>query len=275
MLAQEAVPDKANELAAIPPLLERLGAEDGLKGALVSIDAIATNADIAEAITGQGADYLLAVKANQPTLRAEVEAAFAEAGDALETHADLDKGHGRIEERRIAVLREVDWLDGERRFPGELRLPGAACLVRAETRVESRGATRTETRYFISSRALTATEAADGGARALGDREPPPLGARRHLRRRPVPPPQGTRRAKHGHRPPLRPQPRPHRHRQAIHQIQEKARRMGPRLSQQHPVTLVTWIGALRIPQTCTSHRQSDLLYFSVPANPLDVASML
>ena len=58
MLAQEAVPDKANELAAIPLLLERLGADEGLKGALVSIDAIATNADIAKAITGQGADYL-------------------------------------------------------------------------------------------------------------------------------------------------------------------------------------------------------------------------
>ena len=159
VLAQEAVPDKANELAAIPPLLARLGAEDGLKGALVSIDAIATNQDIAEAITDQGADYLLAVKANQPSLRAEVEAAFAEA-PVLETCADLDKGHGRIEERRTAVLRELDWLAGGRRFPGELRLPGAACLVRAETRVESRGATRTETRYFISSRALTATDAA-------------------------------------------------------------------------------------------------------------------
>ena len=153
------MPDKANELAAIPPLLERLGADDGLKGALVSIDAIATNQDIAEAIAGQGADYLLAIKANQPTLRTEVEAAFAEAA-VLETSIDLDKGHGRIEERRIAVLREVDWLAGGRRFPGELRLPGAACLVRAETRVESRGATRTETRYFISSRALTATDAA-------------------------------------------------------------------------------------------------------------------
>jgi predicted transposase YbfD/YdcC len=160
VLAQEAVPDKANELAAIPPLLARLGAEKGLEGALVSIDAIATNADVARAITGQGADYLLAVKANQPTLRAEVEAAFAEAGEGLETRVDFDKGHGRIEERRTAVLRETDWLDGARRFPGELRLPGAACLIRAETRVETRGATRTETRYFISSRALAATDAA-------------------------------------------------------------------------------------------------------------------
>jgi predicted transposase YbfD/YdcC len=160
VLAQEAVPDKANELAAIPPLLERLGAEDGLKGALVSIDAIATNADIAQAITDQGADYLLAVKANQPTLRAEVEAAFAAAPGTLDSHACLDKGHGRIEERRTTVLRDTDWLDGARRFPGELRLPGAACLVRAETRVERRGASSTETRYFVSSRALAAAEAA-------------------------------------------------------------------------------------------------------------------
>jgi len=160
VLAQEAVPDKANELAAIPALLDRLGAEDGLKGALVSIDAIATNPAVAQAIADQGADYLLAVKANQPTLRAEVEAAFAEAGDRLETCVDLDKGHGRLEQRRMAVLREIDWLDGTRRFPGELRLPGVACLLRAETRVERAGSTRTETRYFISSRSLTATEAA-------------------------------------------------------------------------------------------------------------------
>src|SRR5512134_950851 len=159
VLAAEAVPDKASELAAIPPLLERLGADDGLKGALVSIDAIATNAAVAQAIAEQGADYLLAVKANQPTLRAEVEAAFA-AATAIDTHADLDKGHGRIEERRMAVLRQTDWLEGARHFPGELRLPNVACLLRAETRVESRGATRTETRYFVSSRALSAADAA-------------------------------------------------------------------------------------------------------------------
>jgi predicted transposase YbfD/YdcC len=159
VLAQEAVPDKANELAAIPPLLARLGVGNGLKGALVSIDAIATNAAIAAAITEQGADYLLAVKANQPTLRAEVATAFA-AAPVVDTHVDLDKGHGRIEERRMSVLREVDWLDSDRRFPGELRLPATACLLRAETRVETAARIRSETRYFVSSRALTAAEAA-------------------------------------------------------------------------------------------------------------------
>jgi predicted transposase YbfD/YdcC len=76
VLGQEAVPDKANELTAIPALLARLSEHNGLRGALVSIDAIATNATIAAAITAAEADYLLAVKANQPTLRAEIEACF-------------------------------------------------------------------------------------------------------------------------------------------------------------------------------------------------------
>jgi len=161
VLGQEAVPDKAGELAAIPVLLERLGAEDGLKGALVSIDAVATNAAIAAAIAAQGADYLLAVKANQPTLRAEVEACFADATPgALETCVDTDKGHGRIEERRVSVLREVDWLTTDRRFPGELRLPRVACVLRVQSRVQLADRCRSDTRYFISSAQLTARQAA-------------------------------------------------------------------------------------------------------------------
>ena len=78
---------------------------------------------------------------------------------AFDAHAEHDKGHGRIEERRTAVLYETDWLAGPRRFPGELRLPGAACLVRAETRVVQAGRTGTETRYVISSRALAPKDA--------------------------------------------------------------------------------------------------------------------
>lgn len=161
VLGQEAVADKSNETTAIPALLERLGANEGLKDALVTIDAIATNPAIASAIRATGADYLLAVKVNQPTLRAEVEALFAGADPAtLDTHADLDKGHGRIEERRVTVAREVDWLSGARRFPGELRLPDVACVVRVASRTELKDRCRFETRYYISSAPLTAARAA-------------------------------------------------------------------------------------------------------------------
>jgi predicted transposase YbfD/YdcC len=162
VLGQEAVPGKANELAAIPVLLARLAEADGLRGALVSIDAIAINGTIARAIRDAGADYLLAVKANQPTLRAEVEACFDMAAPGtLETHVTHDKGHGRIEQRTTSVVRDVEWLSGDRRFPGELRLPGAACLVRVEARIERGGKTCGETRYYIASAALGAERAAE------------------------------------------------------------------------------------------------------------------
>ena len=161
VLGQEAVEGKSNELSAIPVLLERLAEGAGLKGALVSIDAIATNAKIAQAILDAGADYLLAVKANQPTLRAETESAFeiAEPG-ALDRCVDVDKGHGRIEQRTVTVMNDVDWLDGDRRFPGEFRLPGVKCVVRVESRAELADRGRLETRYYISSATLGAERAA-------------------------------------------------------------------------------------------------------------------
>jgi predicted transposase YbfD/YdcC len=161
VLGQEAVPDKANELTAIPALLARLGEQNGLRGALVSIDAIATNATIATAITTAGADYLLAVKANQPGLRAEVEACFNDAPpQTVASHLEHDKGHGRIERREVSVIREVDWLSGDRRFPGELRLPNVACLVKVQAEAERAGQVRSETRYYISSADLDAARAA-------------------------------------------------------------------------------------------------------------------
>jgi predicted transposase YbfD/YdcC len=162
VLGQEAVSDKASETTAIPALVARLAENDGLKGALVSIDAIATNPTIAGVIRAAGADYLLAVKANQPGLRAEIESLFDDPGAAaFDTHHDVDKGHGRIEERIVTVVREVDWLDGERRFPGETRLPGVASLIRVASRTELKDRSRFETRFYVSSAALAASRAAE------------------------------------------------------------------------------------------------------------------
>lgn len=165
VLGQEAVPDKASETTAIPVLIERLADNRGLEGAVVSIDAIACNGTIAGAIKAAGADYLLAVKGNQPGLRAEMERMFADAPtDLLETASDVDKGHGRLEHRSVTVCRETDWLSGHRRFPGELRLPGVATLIKIDTRTETKAGTRAETRYYISS-ALFSAEAAGRAVR--------------------------------------------------------------------------------------------------------------
>jgi predicted transposase YbfD/YdcC len=161
VLGQEAVPDKASETTAIPALIERLAAGGGLEGAIVTIDAIATNATIARTIRAAGAHYLLAVKANQPTLRGEIETFFEEAPAAgLDRFVEVDKGHGRIEQRTVSVAREVDWLSGQRRFPGELRLPDVATIIRVEGRTELKDRCRFETRYYITSAAFDAAAAA-------------------------------------------------------------------------------------------------------------------
>lgn len=160
VLGQEAVADKSNELTVIPILLARLAEGDRLRGALISIDAMATNGTIAATIRGVGADYLLAVKANQPTLRTEIEACFdAAPTGTVSRFTEHDKGHGRIEQREIDVIHEVDWLSGERRFPGELRLPDAASIVRVRASIQRAQTMHVETRYYIASAMLGAEQA--------------------------------------------------------------------------------------------------------------------
>jgi predicted transposase YbfD/YdcC len=102
------------------------------------------------------------VKANPPTLCAEIETFFADASPAaLDSVTDVDKGHGRIEQRTVTVGRAVDWLAGDRRFPGEVRLPDVATIVRVASRAELKDRSRFDTRYYVSSATLTAARAAE------------------------------------------------------------------------------------------------------------------
>ena len=89
------------------------------------------------------------MKANQPSLLSEIERFFDDADEAaVDRHTDVDKGHGRIEERRCLV--------SERRFPGEFRFPKLAAIAMVESRVETKAGARTERRFYIASRAMTA-----------------------------------------------------------------------------------------------------------------------
>lgn len=153
VLGQEAVDEKSNEITAIPALLARLA----LDGALVTIDAIACNPTIAQTLTEAGADYLLAVKDNQPTLHGEMRSYFDGApADEVETLTLVDKGHGRLETRRHVVSGVVDWMSGSRRYPGEPRFAGLTTIGMVESTVEKAGQTSTERRFYISSAALDA-----------------------------------------------------------------------------------------------------------------------
>ncbi len=127
----------------------------------MSIDAIACTPAIADAILAQEADYLLAVKANQPSLHAEVAGYFETAPPGqLETVTELDKDHGRIETRRVSVAHQVDWMSSNRRYPGEYRFAKLTTLIRVEASREIAGKSSTERRYSISSAPLSAARAA-------------------------------------------------------------------------------------------------------------------
>lgn len=155
VLGQQACAEKSNEITAIPALLERLE----LTGALVTIDAIGCQTDIAKAIRDKGAGYLLCLKDNWPALSAEVERSFADAHAAdLDRHQTTDGDHGRIEVRRHAVCHDIDWLTSHRRFPGEWRFDGLAMIVMVASETERTGKIGTERRYYLSSAKLSAQQ---------------------------------------------------------------------------------------------------------------------
>jgi len=158
VLGQEAVFEKSNEITAIPALVERLD----LEGALVSIDAMGCNPAIAQSILDAGADYLLAVKDNQPTLHADIESYFATAPpEEVERVETVGKDHGRFEVRNHTVSAMVDWYAAERSYPGAPRFPQLTTIAMVESRIERGDKIETERRSYISSRALSAAAFAD------------------------------------------------------------------------------------------------------------------
>lgn len=152
-LGQVKTSDKSNEITAIPELLELLD----VSGCIVTIDAMGCQKDIAEAITDQGADYVLALKGNQGELRADTEALFErirriregenEPLQACEQACEsVTGGHGRVETRRcLAVDVEGKGLVDLEGWQG-LR---TVCMVEYERLKD--GERTTERRYFVSS----------------------------------------------------------------------------------------------------------------------------
>jgi predicted transposase YbfD/YdcC len=152
VLGQLAVDAKSNEIPAIPALLAMLD----VKGATVTIDAAGCQREIAATIVAQGADYVLALKGNQPLLHQEVVSYFDDAlanGVELSQHQSVDKGHGRLETRSVWTSAELDWMTGRKRWKG-LR---SIVMVERERQVGAE--TSTERAYYLSSHELSADDA--------------------------------------------------------------------------------------------------------------------
>jgi predicted transposase YbfD/YdcC len=155
VLAQASVPEKSNEITAIPDLIDQLAETGQLQGALVTIDAIGCQVGITDKIVAQQADYLIALKGNQPTLEADVKDYFRTApADELASKTTVDKGHGRIETRTTTASGNVDWIVSQRSYPGAPRFKTIRTLVQVRARAEYADRCTFDTRYYISSAAL-------------------------------------------------------------------------------------------------------------------------
>ncbi|MGP0089241.1 MAG: ISAs1 family transposase [Xanthobacteraceae bacterium] len=153
VLGQVKVAEKSNEIVAIPALLDMMTIE----GAIVTIDAMGCQREIAQKVLDKKADYILALKGNQGSLREDVEVFAAEqkSNDFKDTkvsrHQTVDGDHGRIETRTYTVIHDVDWLQERHDWPG---LRG---VVMVESTREIPGSSpdtnkiERETRFYITS----------------------------------------------------------------------------------------------------------------------------
>jgi predicted transposase YbfD/YdcC len=143
---------KSNEITAIPKLLELLD----LHGALVTIDAMGCQKEIAKEIVKRGGDYVLAVKGNQPHLLEDIQATVEKAMDGLlpeeqvETYTKVESNQGKKEERSYVVINNVEQIRDVDQWEN-LKTVGICRTDRT-----ANGETKTEVRYFIGSKKMSA-----------------------------------------------------------------------------------------------------------------------
>ena len=156
VLAQIKTDAKSNEITAIPALLDLLSIE----GAVVTIDAMGCQREIARRIIDKGADYILALKGNQPSLRDDIELFVKEqksvnlAQAKISTCQTIDADHGRIETRRATLIHDVGWLQDHHDWPA-LK---AVIVIDSIREIGAKSAC--ETRLYLTSSPLNATELA-------------------------------------------------------------------------------------------------------------------
>ena len=157
LLGQVKAHEKSNEITAIPELLDNLD----LTNATVTIDAAGCQTDITDKIRSGGGNYMIALKGNQGTLHAEADNFFTQAMDVgyeeaeCKTSSSCEKGHGRIEERKIVITNQLDWLDCKAKWK-DLK-----SLVEVTSRRTIKGKTTEERRFYISNLELMPEQAGE------------------------------------------------------------------------------------------------------------------
>ncbi len=132
-----------------------------IEGAIVTIDAMGCQREIASKIIVKKADYMLALKGNQGTLREDVELFANEQKSSnfkdatISQHKSVDGDHGRIETRRTTVFHDIGWLQQRHDWPG---LKG---VVMVDSAREIGAKVERETRFYITSSTCTAPGSLD------------------------------------------------------------------------------------------------------------------
>ena len=140
-VGQKRVEDKSNEITAIPALIEQLDVKD----AVVSIDAIGCQRDIAEQIVKKEGHYLLALKTNQRELYDDAECGF-KVRKPISISENWEYDHGRYETRKCSILPA-----GEVLLPENLsQWCGLKTIIKVEAMRLIRGKETSETRFYIS-----------------------------------------------------------------------------------------------------------------------------
>jgi predicted transposase YbfD/YdcC len=171
VFGQVAVADKSNEITAIPKLLELMD----VKGAVVTIDAMGTQREIAGKIIDGGGDYVLPVKENQPALHEKVKTLMDEAvlggiaGLNVGHFEQSNEGHGRAETRRLSIVNDMNSLGKSLLdlWPG---LAGGSLVMIERERKDlgdPTGKTTVERCYYISSLGGCDNAAAEAMARYI------------------------------------------------------------------------------------------------------------
>lgn len=147
VLGQRAVSEGGNEIDALLDLVAMLD----LEGQVVTADALHCQRRTAQALLERRADYVLALKENQPALLADTSLLLDDPQAPPDSQAEtIDGDHGRIETRRASVLTDIDYLRREHAFPG------LAAVAKIEASRELAGRTSTAVRYFLLSSTMSA-----------------------------------------------------------------------------------------------------------------------
>ena len=145
VIGQVRTDEKSNEIKAIPQLLDLLR----IKGAIVTIDAAGCQKAIVAKIVEKGADYVIGLKGNQPTMLEEMSLMFDDAlkanPGAFRRVATVEKQSGRVEERTCCQTSDIDW------FADKGEWAGLRSVCRVDSKRTVRGVESRETRHCISS----------------------------------------------------------------------------------------------------------------------------